>query len=122
MRESPGERNAVGLRDAFTAVDRAEAGSTFVVPPEFGDWGQPWVLPHAMWGDDLTRRVVKSDEPITDADQALRALSENGAQYLVVTKGSPLEGELLAAPGRLHAVFDVGWLARAWAAGPATTT
>jgi hypothetical protein len=118
MRASPGERDAVGLRAAFTAVDRAEAGSTFLVPPEFGDWGQPWVLPHALWGDDLRRRVVKSDQPIADADEALRALSENGARYLVVSKGSPLEAELDAAAGRLHAAFDVGWLARAWAAGP----
>ena len=113
------ERDVAGLRGAFTEIDRAEAGATFVVPPEFGDFGQPWVLPHSLWGDDLSRRVVKADRPITDTDQALRALRENGGQYLVVTKESPLEAALEAAPGRMHPAFDVGWLARAWAAGPA---
>jgi hypothetical protein len=36
----------------------------------------------------------------------------------VVHKESRLEAALEAAPGRLHAAFDVGWLARAWAEGP----
>ena len=118
MLEPARERNAVGLRGAFADVDGAEAGSTFLVPPEFGDYGQPWVLPHSLWGDDLGRRVVKADQPIADADQALRALGEHGAEYLVVTKGSTLEAELTAAAGLLHPAFDAGWLARAWAAGP----
>lgn len=118
MLEPARERDAVGLRAAFAEVDRAPAGSTFVVPPEFGDFGQPWVLPHSMWGDDLGRRVVKSDQPIADADQARQALDQYGAEYLVVAKGSPLEAELTAATALLHPAFDVGWLARAWAAGP----
>ncbi|SOD93829.1 hypothetical protein [Blastococcus haudaquaticus] len=113
------ERDAVGLRGAFTDVDRAAAGSTFVVPPEFGDYGQPWILPHSMWGDDLGRRVVESDQPIADADQALRALDEFGAEYLVVAKGSPLEAGL-TADGRLLPAFEVGWLARAWTASSGT--
>ena len=117
MLQPAAERNGVGLRAAFTDVDRAPAGSTFVVPPEFGDFGQPWILPHSMWGDDLGRRVVKTDQPIADADQALEALDEHGAQYVVVAKGSPLEAELTAAAGLLHPALDVGWLARGWAAG-----
>ncbi|MGY1617787.1 hypothetical protein ACI797_13700 [Geodermatophilus sp. SYSU D00691] len=112
------ERELVGLRAAFAEVEEAEPGSTFVVPPEFGDYGQPWVLPHSMWGDDLTRRVVQSADPIEDADQALAALEAHDARYVVVIKGSPLETALLAEPDRLHPAFDVGWLARAWAAGP----
>jgi hypothetical protein len=76
------------------------------------------VLSHALWGDDLRRRVVASAEPIEDAGSALRALVDHDAQYLVVTKGSPLETALLAAPDRMHVTFDVGWLARAWAPGP----
>jgi hypothetical protein len=112
------ERDGVGLREAFSEIDRAEAGATFVVPPEFGDFGQPWVLPHSLWGDDLSRRVVKADGPIADADHALQALTENRGQYLVVTKGTPLEAALQAEADRLHPAFDVGWLARAWAAGP----
>jgi len=119
MQRPASERDQTGLRSAFSAVDRAEAGTTFVVPPEFGDWGQPWVLPHSMWGDDLSRRVVEADRPIAGPAQALRALSDSGAQYLVVTKGTPLEAALEAAPDQMHPAFDVGWLARAWAAGPA---
>ena len=118
LRGPAGERGLVGLRGAFAATTGAEPGSTFVVPPEFGDFGEPWVLPHALWGDDLQRRVVKSDEPIEDADQALRALRGHGARYVVVAKNTPLEAALDAEPGRLHPVFDVGWLARAWTAGP----
>jgi hypothetical protein len=118
LREPADERAAAGLRGAFTDTDRAEAGSTIVVPPEFGDFDQPWVLPHSLWGDDLSRRVIKSAEPIADADQALQALTAYDAEYLVVAKGSPLEAALTGAPGRLHPAFDVGWLARAWAAGP----
>jgi hypothetical protein len=108
----------VGLRRAFLGTERAEAGTTIVVPPEFGDYGQPWVLPHSLWADDLRRRVVKSTHPIEDPDQALRALAEHDARYVVVTKGSVLEAALLAEPGRMHVAFDVGWLAIAWAAGP----
>ena len=113
------ERGAAGLRRAFLGTDRAEPGATIVVPPEFGDYGQPWVLPHALWADDLRRRVVKSAAPIDDPQQALRALDRYDAQYVVVSKGSPLEARLVAEPGRLHRVFEVGWLADAWAAGPA---
>jgi hypothetical protein len=118
MQRPESERAEAGLRGSFTAVDRAEAGTTFVVPPEFGDWGQPWVLPHSLWGDDLSRRVVEADHPIAGPDEALQALTDNGGQYLVVTKGTRLETALEAAPGRMHPAFDVGWLARAWAAGP----
>jgi hypothetical protein len=112
------ERGGLGLRRAFLGTDRAEPGSTIVVPPEFGDYGQPWVLPHALWADDHRRRVVKSGAPIGDPDEALRALAKAHAEYVVVAKGSPLEARLLAEPGRLHPAFDVGWLAVAWAAGP----
>jgi len=119
LSEPAGERATVGLRGAFVDIDRAEPGSTFVVPPEFGDFGQPWVLPHSLWGDDLRRQVVKAAAPIEDADQALRALTRHDADYVVVTKGSVLEAALTRAPDRLHPAFDVGWLARAWAAGPA---
>lgn len=112
------ERGGVGLRRAFLDTDRAESGSTIVVPPEFGDFDQPWVLPHALWADDHRRRVVKATDPINDPDQALRALAEHDAQYVVVTKGSRLEAGLLAEPGRMHPAFEVGWLAFAWAAGP----
>jgi hypothetical protein len=118
MMRPQSERDEVGLRRAFSAIDRAEEGATFVVPPEFGDFNQPWVLPHDLWGDDLRRRVVKADRPIADADQALQALSENGAQYVVVLKASPLEAALDAAPGPLRRAFDVGWLARAWEVDP----
>jgi hypothetical protein len=118
LAEPADERAAVGLRGAFTDVDRAAAGSTLVVPPEFGDFGQPWVLPHSLWGDDLRRRVVASTAPIEDADQVLRALRAYDADFVVVTKGSDLEAALTRAPGRVHPAFDVGWLARAWAAGP----
>ena len=112
------ERGVVGLRRAFLGTDRAEPGATIVLPPEFGDYDQPWVLPHSLWADDHRRRVVESRTPIDDPDEALRALREHDAEYVVVTKGSPLEDRLLSEPGRMHPAFEVGWLAFAWAAGP----
>ena len=113
------ERAKVGLRRAFAGVEQAAPGATIVVPPEFGDRDQPWVLPHALWADDLRRTVVKAGTPVTNPEQALRALRDYGGDYLVVTKNTALEGRLLGQPGAMHQAFEVGWLAWAWAPGPA---
>lgn len=121
MRAPGSVRSDVGLRSAFTDVEKASPGATFVLPPEFDDFGQPWVLPHALWGDEVSRSVVTSATPIETPAQALQALRDHHAQYIVVTKGSPLETALLGSPGLLHQAFEVGWLAWAWAPGPGAT-
>lgn len=122
MRAPDSVRGAIGLRRAFANVEKARVGSTIVVPPEFGDFNQPWVLPHALWADDLRRTVVRSPTPITDPAMAMKALADQHGDYVVVFKNSALEGRLLAAPATMHRVFEVGWLAWAWAPGPEPAT